>query len=1130
MNKFMNSAAASAVVAILALAGAAQANTLHFQINPNFDTGGTRQVFIFGAPNTTGSVIGANGFLQEFDLGPEGFITITIPTDAELGSDVIENKGFRIESDGAVSGYLLNRRTASTDMTYLIDSTSLGTDHFIAGYQNILQDQMSVQATQDNTVITFSPRGGAPVQITLNAGQTYMFDSSTELTGSRITSDKPIAVFSGNQCTNVPTGNTACDHLVEQIPAVNVLSTTYLLAKTPRTGTQGNVVRVVATADNTEVRFNGDLVATLNAGEFFEGRTPDGVEIVATHKVLVAQYLIGSTQAGAVTDPAMVIIPGQDQWLDSYVFAAPSGEADFPTDFVSIIMATADIGSLIINGLAADASAFAQLGSTLFSFADFDVSGISGPFAITADSPFLLLLSGFDDFDSYFTYGGARFSPGASPPPPPPPPSGTDVFWDGDGNPNDGVVNGGDGTLTANSVNLTVENGATNNTLPVQPANIIFTGLPGIVTVDDSAGQILIDGLEFRVSGYSIVGDPLTLGAASTFLVSGDADSVATIDSIIQGNFGFSKTGAGRLVLNGINTYTGNTVINAGTLQGSATSFSTGEISIGGTLIVAQPTDAIMANVLSGNGFFSKQGAGRLTLTGESSFGGFTNVDAGRLHVDGLLASSLVTVNTGATLGGNGTVGGVNALPGSTVAPGASIGTLTVDGDYVQATGSVYQTETTSAGATDLIDVTGTANLAPGAILNLIKLDTPRFVLGTRYTVLSADDGLTGTFQLAGQTRVSAFINVVASYDASNAYLDVRQTRALNAAGITPNQVAAASGADAAGNGALYQALVYLQTDAEAQYAFDQISGEIHASARGAMLQDTRFIREAVGSRLAAGHDASTFWLNGYGAFGRFDADGNAAEVKRDISGVFFGADVPFGDGLVGGLVAGFGDANIKVDDRSAKADASDMHLGAYIGYDDGALSAHVGVANMWREVTTSRAVVFPGFASRVRAEYDVSVFQVFGDVGYAIDLGGFELEPFAAVAYVDVGDSDFSEEGGVAALSSRGDNTDDFLVTQLGARLNVELGAEPGELGLTASMGWKHYSSGELTSPISLGFQSGPAFSIAGAPISENVAAVGVALVGRVDDDIEVDVGYSGQFGDGLADHGARASLIFRF
>ncbi len=1141
MKKAFLSAASAVVISMLAAGSSVSANTLYFQINPNFDTSGSRQVFIFGAPNTTGSVIGANGFNEAFDLGAEGFVTITIPVSNELASNSIETKGFRVESPGAVSGYLLNRRSASTDMTYLIDSTSLGTDHVVAGYQNIRPDQMSAQATQDNTVVTFTPAGGgAPVQVTLNAGQTYMFSASQQLTGSRVTSDKPIAVFSGNNCANVPSNNTACDHLLEQIPSVDLLSNTYLLAKTPRTGPQGNVVRVVATVDNTEVRFNGDLVATLNAGEFHEGRVPAGLQINASQKVLVAQYLIGTTQAGAVTDPAMVIIPGQEQWLDSYVFAAPSGSANFPTDFVSIIMSTADIGSLLINGVLADAGAFTTLGSTAFSYGDFDVSGIDGPFGISAASPFLLLLSGFDNADSYFTYGGARFSPGASPPPEenPPPADVVDVFWDGSapGNANNGTVDGGDGILTATSPNLTVDNGVTNNSLPVDPANIIFSAAPGVVTVDQVNGPVRISGLQFIVDGYRVTGDALALEGATATMSVGDGTAngaafSAIIESQLTGTSRLIKTDLGTLVLTAANSYSGGTTVSGGTLVGNSGTFGSGGVIANATLVFDQQADGSYADGIGGTGSVIKRGPAALTIEGVNSFSGATTVETGRLIVNGDLGSSIVTVAGGAILGGDGTVGGVVALTGSTIAPGQSIGTLDVMGNYAQPAGSVYEVELNSLGEADRINATGTATIEPGAVINVIKLDAPLLVLGTRYTVLTAAGGVSGTYALVGATRVSRFIDVVAAYDPLNVYLDVAQTSSFASAGATPNQIAAAGGADNPGNGALYNAIVYLQDDASAQAAFDQISGEIHASARGVAFEDSRFVREAVVNRMLAERVAGkSLWIHGFGSWGNFDGDGNAADVERSIGGFFIGGEMVNDGGLTAGILAGYSAGDIKVPARTSSADTSDFHLAAYGGFSAAGFEGRLGIANMWRDVKARRSVAFPGFSDSLKSNYDMSVFQIFGDAGYKIDVGGFGLEPFFALAYVNVGGSNFAETGGASALTARSNGGSDFWLTTLGSRAYFGLPVGSGNLGVSATLGWRHASGDTRTTPNGMAFGSGGAFDIAGAPIAKDAAVLGLAVSGKVATNAEVDFGYSGQAGNGLSDHGVRASFTFRF
>ncbi|PZU49384.1 MAG: hypothetical protein DI568_05910 [Sphingomonas sp.] len=1138
MKRLKSTTAILAVATALACSGTASANTLYFQMNPNYQGLGQRQVFIFGQANSTGTVTGGNGFSQDFDLGSEGFAIITLPNADELTANVVQSLGFRVSSEAAVSGYFLSRQSATTDMTYLIDGERLGTNYVVAGYQNIYPDQMSVQATQDGTVVTFTPKNSTAFQVTLNAGETYMYQASTNLSGSSIVADKPIAVFSGNQCTNIPTGVSACDHIVEQMPSVDQLSSSYLLAQTPRTGTLGNVMRVIATEDNTEVRVNGAVVATLAAkGDYYEGRVAGGVELVASAPVLVAQYLIGQGQAGVNTDPAMTIVPGSDQWLKSYVFATPSGTANFPTDFVSIVIQTSSLGSLTIDGAVADGTLFNPLGSTLYSYGNIDVSAYSGPFSISADTPFQLLLSGFDSYDSYFTYGGAAFAPGASPPPDPvdPPPPGIDVYWDGDGagSADNGNVDGGSGILTADSVNLTLENGATNNVLP-ESATVIFEGTPGTVTIDDVDGPLSFAGLRFGVDGYVLTGDNFALAAEGTPVINvagevgegGTTAYVATIQNVITGTQGFAKTGIGTLVLSGLNTYSGGTNVQQGTVIGNSTTFGTGSVNVssGATVIFNQTTAGSFSQGLGGAGNFVKAGAAALILGGANSFSGSALVQQGLLQVSGFVGGGSFSVASGGILGGTGTVGSTVVQSGGRVAPGASIGTLTVSGNFTQSTGSFYDVELNSLGVSDLLDISGTATIEPGATLTVTKLDTAQTLLGTSYLVLTADGGRTGTYSnITGNTRVSAFINLVPVYTATDVWLTASKTRAFAAAGLTPNQIAAAGGADHAGNGALYNAILYLQTDAEAQAAFDSISGEIHASLRGITLEDSRFVREAMINRTVGEREPSkALWIHGYGSWASISNDGNAAQLKRDIGGFFLGGEMVSDSGLIVGAVTGYGKGDVQVDGRLSSADTSDAYLGGYVGYNAFGFNARAGLAYQWRDVKTTRQVGFTGFSDRTTAKYDLNTFQIFADAGYKLNIG---LEPFFQLAYVDVSNGGFSESGGTAALDGSGGAN--FWLTQLGTRFGFGLGTG---IALNGSIGWRHLAGGDRNTPVTMAFGAGPSFDILGASLAKDSAALSLAVGGSIGKNLSIDLGYSGVAGKGFSDHGVRGSLTFRF
>ncbi|WP_139102816.1 hypothetical protein, partial [Acinetobacter baumannii] len=83
------------------------------------------------------------------------------------------------------------------------------------------------------------------------------------------------------------------------------------------------------------------------------------------------------------------------------------------------------------------------------------------------------------------------------------------------------------------------------------------------------------------------------------------------------------------------------------------------------------------------------------------------------------------------------------------------------------------------------INATGTATIASGAGLDVVKLDAAPYVLGTHYTVLQADGGVTGTYALSGNFMQTAFIGLVANYDSTHVYLDVAKVKSFAAAGQT---------------------------------------------------------------------------------------------------------------------------------------------------------------------------------------------------------------------------------------------------------------------------------------------------------------------------------------------------------
>ena len=138
-----------------------------------------------------------------------------------------------------------------------------------------------------------------------------------------------------------------------------------------------------------------------------------------------------------------------------------------------------------------------------------------------------------------------------------------------------------------------------------------------------------------------------------------------------------------------------------------------------GTLVFNRVEDLTYAGAISGTGTVTKQGAGKLVLTGTHTYTGATTVSAGTLLVNGVIGASAVTV-TGGTLGGNGLIQGpVTIQSAGRLAPGTSIGALTIS-NSLNLSGVTVMELNAAAGTNDL--VRGLTTVTYGGTLTLSNL------------------------------------------------------------------------------------------------------------------------------------------------------------------------------------------------------------------------------------------------------------------------------------------------------------------------------------------------------------------------------------------------------------------------
>lgn len=749
----------------------------------------------------------------------------------------------------------------------------------------------------------------------------------------------------------------------------------------------------------------------------------------------------------------------------------------------------------------------------------------------------------------------------------------------------DAGIPDGNGPIPGNGGGVIFRDSATAGSATITnlaDSNVVFSGnstADGATIIN--SGLVDISNLDADGIGIGSLSGAGTVSLGSKSLTLGGLGKDDTISGVmLDGGDGggtsgsLVKVGTGTLMLTGANAYTGGTTVNAGRLDiggGRATGSIAGDVEImaGGTLAFNRSDDLTFDGLIGGDGTVEKLAGGTLILTGDSNaFAGSTTVNAGTLAVNGTLGGAL-DVLSGGRLEGTGTIGTTTVTSGGTIAPGNSIDTLSVAGDITFAAGSVYEVEIEPDLDGDLIDASGAASIDGGTVHVLKTAGT--YTPGSRWTIVSADGGVAGEF--GDLTQNMPFVDLALAYDPNNVYLDVtRNDVSFCDVALTSNQCSTGTGVEDTGPGnPIYDAVAAIPDEESARRAFDALSGEMHASLRGAFLEDSRFVREAMLDRtrsslggIAApalpvmsygsegltpeqqealvkeGKSARAFsptpadsdrfavWARGFGSWGAWDSNGNAADFDRTIGGLFIGADAAVAETWRVGLVTGYSRSSFHVDDRASSGDSDSYHLGLFGGTRWGNLGLSLGAAHTWHDIETGRGIAFPGFADSAEASYDARTAQVFGELGYQVDRGSFALEPFANLAYVNVHTDGFAEDGGAAALTSASGTTDTTFTT-IGLRASTDF--RLGEMKATARgmLGWRH-AFGDVTPLADFAFAGGDAFAIAGTPIAEDALVLEAGFDVGLSEKTSLGLSYSGQIASDSNDHGFRADLTVKF
>lgn len=295
------------------------------------------------------------------------------------------------------------------------------------------------------------------------------------------------------------------------------------------------------------------------------------------------------------------------------------------------------------------------------------------------------------------------------------------------------------------------------------------SGYIGAPMVEFTGGTLAAGGAP--ASGYAVVSGgvvtdiiitaPGSYTAAPTLTLTGGGGtgaSVAVSTLVANTSGGLTKNNNGVLTLSGTNTYTGATVINAGTLQlgsaGTVGSLSPTSVITNNSILAINRTNAAVQGtdfgVINGTGSFNQAGTGSTTLNAANGYAGGTSITGGILvagHANALGAGNVsinggvsLVVQTGVTISNPITIGtNAGASGHGLVEAGTTAGVSTVAGAVTINNGA-------AAGGIFGAPTAGTTLHVQGAITSSVpvtsRLGTVMFSGGgTGYTDMTVGQG-----------------------------------------------------------------------------------------------------------------------------------------------------------------------------------------------------------------------------------------------------------------------------------------------------------------------------------------------------------------------------------------------------
>lgn len=372
-------------------------------------------------------------------------------------SERVDSTALHIWSTKDISLFATNYKRATFDATNVLPSASLQNEYIIQTYTpsdhegSSQGSHFAIVAVEDSTVVTYilsahskdHLKGDTVTTPALKAGQVWYVwtgqgeNDAYDLSGTRISSNKKIAVFQGCPHTNIPYKTKERDHIFSQAMPIQYWGNTFVL--TSSGSRKRDFVRIMALNDETTVYINGDSVYTFdfanNPKQYWEFEFGDkdvkggdkekesdltprpAPDIIgdscyittscpcAVHLFMASRQWDGNKSNNG--DPAMLWVNPIEQQIDKVTFATYDSSNGTSSHYVNIV--TDHPGSMYHHDTLMNVNAFKQVSTSPYYYIQYYLGSKAASHTIRCEGgKFIAHVYGFTANESYgYSAGGA---------------------------------------------------------------------------------------------------------------------------------------------------------------------------------------------------------------------------------------------------------------------------------------------------------------------------------------------------------------------------------------------------------------------------------------------------------------------------------------------------------------------------------------------------------------------------------------------------------------------------------------------------------------------------------------------------------------------------------------------------